>query len=262
PIICTNFLGLQISWYSCWVFLGWILSFIYFDCVSTSLSQKENDYFKITFFIFFFVGSRFGFYIENIFWGPFDEIFHISAIQEGGFSGQLGGTFAIIGVILLHSILRPGGTSLMRLLDIIAISVLPGIVCTRIGNFFNHEVLGVPTEMLLGVIFSHAEGSKKQIPLHPVQLYEAFGFLLGYALNWTSQKKHLFQGEIFGRICLVTSSTRFLLEFLKEDIGKGFPSPGQIFTLPFFLIGFSLLIWFQRKKLSVNRLLSFRQRDI
>ncbi|WP_108624293.1 prolipoprotein diacylglyceryl transferase [Candidatus Similichlamydia epinepheli] len=251
PILCSNFFDLQISWYSCWVFLGWVLSFLYFDNISKSLTRLKADYYKIVFFIFFFLGSRLGFYIEVILWGDPSKLQFV-AVQEGGFSGQVGGIIAIIVISIIHLIQANDKLPLLLLLDYIAIAGLPSIVCTRIGNFFNHESLGIPTTRLIGVIFSHATSSKNNIPLHPVQLYEAAGYLLGYSLVLFLNRKDSPKGEFFSKICLIISLIRFVLEYLKEDIENGFPSPGQCFSLPFLLAGILLTFRNRRKKVSIN----------
>jgi len=49
----------------------------------------------------------------------------------------------------------------------------------RIGNFFNSEIVGLPTKAAWGVVFERVDNLAR----HPVVLYEAFGYFLIFLLT-------------------------------------------------------------------------------
>ena len=67
-----------------------------------------------------------------------------------------------------------------------------GLGSVRVGNFMGGELLGRPTEVSWGVIFSNdPEGLLR----HPSQLYQAFseGFILFYSFCFTCLRKLILQ---------------------------------------------------------------------
>lgn len=86
----------------------------------------------------------------------------------------------------------------------------------RLGNFFNSEIIGKPTDGSWGVIFLKLG---EDFPRHPTQLYEAglsftiFLILFLIYRNYYSKLPKLF---LFFLYMLLYFSTRFLVEFWKE----------------------------------------------
>jgi len=172
------------------------------------------------------------------------EIFRI---WEGGLASH-GGYVAIIFALLLFSyrvrkVAR--GLSWTRLLDFVC---APAILCggfIRIGNFFNQEVLGVPTSAPWGVVFGHPAGGGMQRALHPVQLYEALLYFFVFSLLWSLSYRPKFllaEGKLIGLALIVAFSFRFLVEFIKleqSELLSGAPllNMGQILSIPMILFG-------------------------
>ena len=95
--------------------------------------------------------------------------------------------------------------------------------------------------------------SEDNNPRHPAQLYEAifclFLFLYMYRF-WKNKRDSVGPGYMFGFLCIVLWSERFLDEFLKENqaaFENGMSlNMGQILSIPFILIGI-YMVWRSKK---------------
>jgi prolipoprotein diacylglyceryltransferase len=114
----------------------------------------------------------------------------------------------------------------------------------RIGNFFNSEILGIPTDLPWGVVFSRIDPS----PRHPVQLYEAACYLMIYLISLAIYKKQADKpGFVFGCFISMLFTVRFFLEYFKTeqamyDTGVMFTT-GQLLSVPFVLVGIACIVW-------------------
>jgi phosphatidylglycerol:prolipoprotein diacylglycerol transferase len=117
----------------------------------------------------------------------------------------------------------------------------------RFGNFFNSEILGLPSDLPWAVIFSRVD----MIPRHPVQLYEAFAYLILVAILWSTYKRvsASFATRILPAIFfLYMFSVRFLLEYTKtkqanHDTSQWLFSTGQFLSIPFIILGVVWFVW-------------------
>ena len=115
----------------------------------------------------------------------------------------------------------------------------------RFGNFFNSEIIGTPTDMPWAIVFKQVDN----LPRHPSQLYEAFGYLLIFALvcfiYFKRRDKHQY-GIIFGITMALVFIARFLIEYTKEvqsDFEEGLLlDMGQILSVPFIIIGLVIVV--------------------
>ncbi|MBA5793801.1 prolipoprotein diacylglyceryl transferase [Flavobacterium sp. xlx-214] len=206
-----------------------------------------------------------------------------------GFSGLAshGAAIAIILVMFYYSkkiIKKP----LLWILDRVVLSVTIGGVFVRFGNFFNSEIYGhiVDKAFPFGVKFIREDEfwqannlfgitqvtDKNQaysliqndprfasileaIPFrHPTQLYEAFGYVILFAvlmlMYWKTDARN-YLGKIFGVFLVFLWMIRFVVEYVKESQGGfesslGLLSTGQWLSIPFIIVGFYL--WFTAKK--------------
>lgn len=193
-----------------------------------------------------------------------------------GFAGLAshGAAIAIILVMYYYSkkiIHRP----ILWILDRIVIPVSSGAIFVRLGNFFNSEIVGKETTSTLGIKFIRDQYNAREavektgIPdpkaaykaiesdphyvnllndvmvKHPAQLYEAFGYVIVFAilfyLYWKTNAREK-QGYLFGLFLVMLWTIRFLVEFVKESQGGfesalGLFSTGQWLSLPFIAIG-------------------------
>ncbi len=193
-----------------------------------------------------------------------------------GFAGLAshGAAIAIILVMYYYSkkiINRP----ILWILDRIVIPVSSGAIFVRLGNFFNSEIVGKETTSPLGIKFIRDQYNAREavektgipdpkaaykaiesdpqyatllndvVVKHPAQLYEAFGYVIVFAillyLYWKTNAREK-QGYLFGLFLVMLWTIRFLVEFVKESQGGfestlGLFSTGQWLSLPFIAIG-------------------------
>lgn len=249
---------LTIRWYGLFLAIGVTLSIL----IITKLF-KEKKYpvdlamdLGIWLTIGGLVGARLG---EILFYEPayyFSHPLEIIFINHGGLSSH-GMTIGLILTFWLfvrrhrYLTLRPspykGEGNWKTLLDLIIISIPLLAAFIRIGNFFNSEIVGKPTDLPWGVKFLSYE--QFPIPRHPSQLYESlvslslFIFIFFIYKKYGSKLPQLFLTNLF---LLLYFSSRFLIEFLKADYQTSLGlTMGQILSLPFIIFS---VFWFIKIK--------------
>jgi prolipoprotein diacylglyceryl transferase len=126
---------------------------------------------------------------------------------------------------------------------------IPGMIVAasvRFGNFFNSEILGLPADVPWAVIFARVD----PLPRHPVQLYEAFSYLVIFAvlLAIYLRTRPDFSARILpGVFALLLFSARFVLEYFKTrqaDYTTSLPfTTGQLLSLPMIIVGIVWIVW-------------------
>ena len=140
--------------------------------------------------------------------------------------------------------------------DIVAPALFVMQAIGRLGNFFNQELYGPPTNLPWGIAIDCAH----RIPaypcaafpvdttfFHPLFLYESLSGLIGaITLLWLARHaKWLVPGDLLGIFFIWYGTTRFVLEFFRADNWTFFGVPmAQIVTLGFVAFGI-ILIWFR-----------------
>jgi prolipoprotein diacylglyceryl transferase len=195
------------------------------------------------------VGSRLG---HCLFYDPGYYLSHpvdMIKVWEGGLASH-GGVLGIIIAIYLYS-KRISHKSMLWTFDKLVTPTGLVAALIRLGNLMNHEIYGHPTDLPWGFRFIENLHAWKQgvapaftPPCHPTQLYEAACYLITFSLcMWLYFKKDAWkkEGLIFGvfMICIFTS--RFLIEFLKnnqEAFEEGMIlNMGQLLSIPFVVAG-------------------------
>jgi len=158
-----------------------------------------------------------------------------------GMAGH-GSALGIVLAIVINSIRTK--TSMVWMVDRIAIfGPLIGFF-VRIGNLINSEILGSRSEVPWAFVFARADS----VPRHPVQLYEALAYLLIFIISFRYYLKHtgrLKPGALLGLVLVLVYSARFILEFFKDkqsDVEIGMIlNMGHLLSIPFILVGLFLL---------------------
>lgn len=132
-------------------------------------------------------------------------------------------------------------------------TVVAIIVCIRLGNFFNHEIVGRITDVPWAVRFMNSNAGSA--PRHPVQLYEAaLGLAVFALLLWADRRdgRELRRRGLLTGLCATSYfSGRFVLEFLKEFqvfAPGSVLTEGQYLSIPWILGGGAVLVWALRQK--------------
>ncbi len=188
------------------------------------------------------IGARLG---HTLFYEPqiyLADPIRILYIWEGGLASH----GAAVGIFVALSLFcyRHRDFKFLWVNDRLCIGVAIAGFFIRLGNFFNSEILGKPTNGHWGVIFSRVD----PIPRHPAQLYEAVCYLLIfcflYRLYWKTEWYKV-SGVIYGWFLIFVFGARFCLEFFKENqvaFESGMPlNMGQLLSIPLVIIGIILV---------------------
>ncbi|WP_166484582.1 prolipoprotein diacylglyceryl transferase [Chlamydia avium] len=273
--------SLRISWYGLCFSLGILLSsvaaiYLASSCYSESdrcMFSKQQlrdalENFALYSLLFIIPGARIAYVL---FYGGhfyFQHPIEILKIWNGGLSSHGG----IVGLLLWAMIYSKKYKKKIHTLTFLFICDLGAAVfgilafLIRIGNFMNQEIVGIPTDLPWGVIFSSLSHGTSGIPLHPVQLYEGVSYLLlSSLLFFATYKRYLILGSGYAAsLSLIGIAViRFFAEFFKSPQGvvvsaDSLLSMGQILSLPMFILGLSLGIccFIRSKKISLHFLKS------
>ena len=145
-------------------------------------------------------------------WGPF-------AIWKGGL-GVWGGIAA--GVIVGAVIAKRAGADVPLLADCLAPGLLVAQAVGRIGNWWNQELYGKPTDLPWGLEIDAAHrplASLDQITYHPAFLYEAIWNLLAAVLlvYIIERRFHPRPPGLFALYVALYSFGRFWIELIRID---------------------------------------------
>jgi prolipoprotein diacylglyceryl transferase len=157
-----------------------------------------------------------------------------------GLASHGGGLGCVLAVLLfwyLHG--RKLGTRFHHYADAVMVTSIWVYPFVRLGNFFNSEIVGRPTNGPFGVIFDRYYAE----PRHPVVLYEAAMYFAELALSIWLQKRYarkLRAGVFFYGLLMTHFTLRFIAEFFKESQGVDDDWPyhlnmGHVLSLPIIL---------------------------
>lgn len=206
--------------------------------ISEELADKLSTYTVISLII----GARL---VHCFFYNPDYYLAHpeeIIMIWKGGIASH-GGALGMLFAVWLFC--RNYGYKFEEIADKIAISITAAPIMIRLGNFFNSEIVGKPTDLPWATTFVRYDN----IPRHPSQLYEAFLGAIVLAIMWKiywkyhKEKAHGYFMYLFISLYFLQ---RFLVEFAKEyqtlDPSISPLTMGQYLSLPFLIFGL-LMFW-------------------
>ena len=257
-----------ILWYGLFFALGFFAAYQCFVRLLRATHTKRDaariaDRLMLFVIVGTLLGARLGellFYQDWRWW--IDHPLSILYVWEGGLSSH-GAAIGIL-IALMLAVRSQGALGLQqkrwtcrfkRVLDWVVIPVALAAVFIRIGNFFNQEIVGTPTQVPWAVVFGHPADGRMAVPRHPVQLYEALTYLIICIILWRVWKRWgtwtFREGRLAGLFFLLTFGTRFFLEFFKEEQSlylkpTAWLTMGQILSLPMILFG--LYLFFYRGK--------------
>lgn len=207
--------------------------------------MKDLDSLVLYLFVSMVVGARLGhvfFYNWDYFSSNPLEIFQI-------WNGGLASHGAAIGLLLFYWIWTMlHKQKFSKYVDALVMGIPVTGIFVRIGNFFNSEIIGIPTNGEWGIIY---ERLNETVARHPVQIYESFGALVIAAIMFWIYKRKGFKKvpKLFYMFLLILLyfAMRFVAEFWKERhiIPSEFPvSMGQILSIIPFVIALSYFLFF------------------
>lgn len=181
---------------------------------------------------------------------------------RGGIAGlsSHGATFGCITVLILFG--RKFRIPIGEMFDRFMWSAAAAAAFVRLGNFFNSEVVGRPSDVPWAVCLPQydAHHGLPLTPRHPSQLYEV---LIGIAILGILTLVDRLAGRekrprwlIMGTFFTLYFGARFAVEFVKEQQG-GVPddwniTTGAILSIPFFLLGVGFIIYALKTRLPAS----------
>jgi prolipoprotein diacylglyceryl transferase len=182
--------------------------------------------------------------VPDEWWGPF-------AIWEGGL-GVWGG---IAGGVLVGAIpIWRSGESIYLFMDAVAPGLLLAQAIGRLGNYFNQELFGRPTDLPWGLEIDPDERPAEYATaetFHPTFLYELLWNALGVVvLIWIGRRFRIKPPGLFALYVAWYTFLRFFLELLRVDPSKEF-GPLRLnawVSIGVFLCAVVAFVWSQRRE--------------
>jgi phosphatidylglycerol:prolipoprotein diacylglycerol transferase len=119
---------------------------------------------------------------------------------------------------------RRHGLAPKQLYDVAALAVLVAQPLGRLGCLLEGCCYGRPTTLAWGVVMKHSEYG--EVPLHPVQLYEALYLLLAFAWLWRRRVSLTGTGRVAAWYLILVPFGRLFAEVFRGDTIRGFVIPG------------------------------------
>jgi phosphatidylglycerol---prolipoprotein diacylglyceryl transferase len=142
---------------------------------------------------------------------------------------------------------------LVKLADIFAPSIALGHAFGRMGCFFNGCCYGKPCALPWAVTFPPPH-MMAGIPVHPTEIYEAFGNLAIFGGLSLFYRHKLFNGQVWWLYVLSYGVLRLLVEFFRDDYDTFYFSVltiGQIVAITMIVVA-SLAIWLMPKTVKLR----------
>lgn len=241
---------LQPKWYGVLFVTGFALGYVFFkrEAVKQGISIQKIDILLFLVLGLSIVAAR----LVHVFFYDWESYQNnpgaIIRIWEGGLASHGGGLGIMLAVwIWCRFIVKE---NMWKILDLMAIPIPLAGAFIRLGNLWNSEILGKPTDVPWAFVFEARDG----IPRHPVQLYEALCYILGSIILYMIYRRGGLQkrGLLVGAFLLVIFVPRFLLEFLKEpqeQYEQLFQlNTGQLLSIPFIIVGTLVVFMAARRK--------------
>jgi prolipoprotein diacylglyceryl transferase len=261
-----NVFGLDIRWYG----LMWALAIAIGTLFFIQFVRREGLPGKVSDSIFLYgviatvLGARLG---HCLFYNPgyylADPVQFLN-FRDGGLASHGAAVGLLIGLWLFS---KRNKLAYTWSLDRIMIPVAVGGALVRLGNLFNHEIYGGPTDAAWGFRFIENLGAwmKGAEPVfgpasHPTQIYEALCYLILFGiLCWLYYGKDMARrrpGLMFGVALIGVFLARFVIEFVK-NVQEPFElkmidtfgiNMGQALSIPFIIAGILMVVYGMKHK--------------
>lgn len=200
------------------------------------------------------IGARLG---HVIFYSPhwlWEDPLQVLKVWEGGLASHGG----LLGILIAGAIYakRYPQIGYLWFLDRVSIPAALAGSFIRIGNFFNSEIIGKPTDSPLGVVFARVDDLSR----YPAQLFESIGYFAIFLIllfTYLPRKEETPRGLLAGLFLTLIFSWRFFIEFFKEH-QEDFESEwlldmGQILSIPVIVVGVVLIACSFKSKINSEK---------
>ena len=115
-------------------------------------------------------------------------------------------------------------------LDTFAYGICIGLAVGRIGCLLGGCCYGTPTDAWYGILMAKEQALGH---LHPVQLYEFIILIIMFIPLWLRRSKKAYEGEIVVWFVGLYAIARFILEYYRGDLIRGYLIEGVMTTSQF-----------------------------
>ena len=228
PELFNLFGSLPIRYYGLLWVVGIALAYVIVHRQYHDRKIDEKTFEPLFFYCFFgiLIGARLG---HCLFYDPMEYLSRPWTIITGFRDGGMASHGAAIGLLIgLWLFSRKNRMPYLWSLDRVMIPVAVGGAFVRMGNLFNHEIYGHPTDRPWGFRFienvnAWMNGAEPVYgpPSHPTQIYEALAYLVLFALlcylYYRKDAGRRYPGLLFGVGLIGIFLSRFLIEYVKND---------------------------------------------
>jgi phosphatidylglycerol:prolipoprotein diacylglycerol transferase len=235
---------IEIRWYGLFFALGFFLGFLIMAQFYRREQRELENLSELC--LYLMLGTIIGARLGHVFLYQPDYFlsrpWEIPMIWRGGLASH--GGFAGVMISLYLYLKKHRDMSFIALADRLAIPCLLAAALIRVGNFFNSEILGIPSNLPWAIVFARVDN----IPRHPAMFYEAAAYFLVFCALYVAYWKTTiiqFPGRVFGIALTTCFLARFIIEFVKENqvlFERRLPlNMGQLLCIPFILLGVYLI---------------------
>ena len=169
---------IHIRYYGLLFALSFVVGFKIMEHIFNKENRSMDDLNDLVWYMILgtVIGARLG---HCLFYNPeyyLANPIEILKIWTGGLASH-GAAVGILTSIYFYS-KKKKNQSFLWVMDRVVITVALAAVFIRMGNLFNSEIIGHPTDLAWGFIFTSVDN----IPRHPAQLYEALFYLLSFVI--------------------------------------------------------------------------------
>jgi prolipoprotein diacylglyceryl transferase len=210
---------LRVTFYGIFIMTGvviaWLVTRNRFAARGGDVEIAERIVIRVV--IFGFIGARIGYVMTHL--SRFeDEWWRVIAVWEGGLA-LYGGLTA--GAIAMYVYAKKWGASFPDFLDSVAPAVPLAQAMGRLGNYFNQELFGTPTDLPWGLEIApefRPEAYPDAETFHPTFLYESIWNVgLAFFIIWVGNRFPSMRGRLIGVYFIGYAFMRFLTELIRTD---------------------------------------------
>lgn len=241
--------GVELRYYSGYFMLTLVAGYF---LLSWQLQRGSGDREEAgDFFAYGVIGVLVGARVGHVLFYDLDKFLHDPIWAAKIWTGGLASHGAAAGLaVAMYSFTKRRAISFLEGCDRLAFAIPVGAFLVRLGNLFNSEIVGKPTDGTWGFQFPRYDRLADVAPYrHPTQLYEmalaAAVFVLLIVADRRLGREARPRGAITGTLLVALFSGRIAIEFFKEPQGAllgGVLNPGQWLSVPLVMVGAVVLM--------------------